>query len=219
MPSELEIFADQVRSVASASKAVLVDGFPANATAAIHVTLDSDEMLRLVGIVRPRLLYVHEEWFDCDAAIEDCLKNLGVETGDDIDISPLSVLKRHSKAYNGKLCVAYIGFVTDSVLHLCLEESEWYTEFQIEVEDLSERLKAVLAENRNKSNLQVALEVKKKAKILVKNPAFNFNRAGREKRTYLAEELFPDSDWREISQIVDEATNIDFLNKARLSGS
>jgi hypothetical protein len=219
MPSEIEIFANDVKSAGSAAHVAFVDGFPSNATAAIHVTLDPGEILRLIAIIKPRLLYVHQEWFDYDAAVEECLTDLGLETGDDLDISPLSALKRYGKAYNGKLCLVYVGFVVENVLHLCLEESDWYSAFQDDVEELSERLKAVLVENRKKLNLKLALEVKRKAEILAKDPAFNFNRAGREKRTYLAEELFPDSDWSEISQIVDEATNIDFLNKARSTDS
>lgn len=215
MPSEIEIFANNIKAAGFASQTVVVDGFPSNATATIHVTLDSEEILRLIAIIKPALLYVHQQWFDCDAAIEEYLAELGAATGDDLDISPLSSLKRYGKTYNGKLCLVYVGFVASNVLHLCLEESEWYTDFQSEVEDLSERLKAVLVENRKKSNFKSALGVKRKAETLANDPAFNFNRAGREKRTYLAEKLFPDSDWNEISLIVDEATNIDFFNKAR----
>lgn len=219
MPSEIESFADQVNAAASASRAVVVDGFPTNPSAAINVPLDSEEMLRLIVIIKPGLLYVHQERFDYDTAIEDCFADLGSESNDNLDISPLSSLKRYAKAYNGKLCLVYVAFAAGSVLHLCLEESEWYADFQMEVEELSARLKSVVAENRKKSDLKFALEVNKKAEILANDPAFNYNRAGREKRTYLAEKLFPDCDWSEISQIVEEATNIDFLNKARSSDS
>lgn len=219
MLSEIENFAEKIRAAASAPQTILVDGCLENASAAINVELDSEIMLRLVAIIKPGLLYFHQEWFDYDAAIEDYLADLGAESNDNVDISPLSALKRYDKAYHRKLCLVYVGFVANSVLHFCLEKSEWYTDFQTDVEDLSAKLKTVLIENRKKSNLKLALEVKSKAEILANDPAFNYNRAGREKRTYLAEKLFPDSDWSEISQIVDEATNIDFLNKARLPDS
>lgn len=217
MPSEIDNFANAVRAATSAANTVVVDGFPADATAAIRVTLDTDETVRLIQVTKPRLLYFHEDRFDYDSETDECLADLGIETSDDIDISPLSALKRYRKSFNGQLCLVYVGFVADGVLHLCFEEAEWYVEFQQEIRELSERLSVVLAENRKNSDLQSALEAKRKARILADDPAFNYNRPSREKRTYLAQEMFPECDYREITLIVDEATNIDYLNKARSS--
>jgi hypothetical protein len=219
MPSEMDIFASGVKAAGSAVQAVVVDGFPADAGAAIRVTLDSDQIVRLIGVTKPRLLYLHEGWFDCESEIDDCLADLGIETGDDIDISPLSALKRNGKSYNGQLCIVYAAFVADGVLHLCFEEAEWYVEFQQKITDLSERQRVILAENRKNSNMQSALEIKRKASILAASPEFNFNRPSREKRAYLARDMFPESDEWEIERLVDEATNTDFLNKARASES
>ena len=134
-----------------------------------------------------------------------------------LDISPLSGLRRYGKMYDGSLCLVYAAFVADGILHLCFEETKWYEEFQSESSAMLDRLKSVLAENQQKTHLQATIEITKKAHILAKDDAFNYNRAGREKRTYLAEKLFPDCDPNEIYRIVDEATNIDYLAKARSS--
>lgn len=219
MLSEIDMFSRNVREAASAANTAIVDGFPSDAVTAVRVVIDSDEVVRLIGIVKPRLLYFHEDWFDYESVAAECLSDIGFEPGNGVDISPLSALKRYEKSYNGQLSLVYVGFVADGVLHLCFEEAEWYVEFQQEMKELSERLAAVVTENRKNSDMKSALEMKRKARLLAESPAFNFNRPSKEKRTYLAQEMFPECDVWEISSIVDEATNIDFLNKARSSES
>ena len=98
-----------------------------------------------------------------------------------------------------------------------MEEEEWYGSFKASAQEVAARLKTVLAENRDRSGVESALETTRRARILASDPAFNFNRAGREKRTYLAEKLFPECDHSEIYRIVDEATNIDWIKQQRSS--
>jgi hypothetical protein len=215
MKSDTAIFAEQILAAASTARTVVVDGFPQDGTAFARVMLDTDEMLRLVSVVKPRLLYLHQQWFDCAEEIADYSEGLEAGGDDEIDISPLSRLKKSNKIYDGELCLVYVGFAIDSVLHLTLEEAEWYSDFQSEVIEQVDRLKLVQFENRKNSNLKAALEIEAKAAVLANDPAFNFNRPSREKRTYLAEKIFPECKATEIYQIVDKATNINWLSQQR----
>jgi hypothetical protein len=219
MLSEIDEFAANVRTAVASGHTIIVDGFPFEAAAAIRVNLGSDEMLRLISVIKPKLLYIHESWFDCTSIMEDLLNDLGAADGDNVDISPLSALKRYGKEHDGQLCLVYLAFVFDDVLHLCLEEAEWYDAFQTDAADNMERLKSVLSDNRKNSDMQSALEVKRKATILANDPAFNHNRPSKEKRAYLAQQLFPECEDWEIWRIVEQATNIDYLVKARSSDS
>jgi hypothetical protein len=217
--SEIEQFAKQIRSVASMAQAIVADGFPMDGASLAQVQLDVEEMLRLVSVLKPQLLYLQEQWFDAASEIADCSEGLEVDGADEIDISPLSILRKRNKIYDGSLCLVCVGFVVNSVLHFTVDEPEWYTEFQTDLEQQVERLKVIQLENLKNSNLNSALEIKRKASVLAKHPAFNFNRPSRDKRTYLAEEIFPECNYAEISQIVDEATHIDWRNQGRLFNS
>lgn len=218
MKSETVMFAEQVRAAVSATHTVIVDGFPQDGNAALRVMLRPEEMLRLLAVVKPRLVYFHEQWFDSAEEIADYSEGLEAQRDDGIDISPLSGLKKLNKIYDGELCLVYVGFVIDSILHLTIDEAEWYAEFQTDAVEQVERLKIVQFENRKNSNLNSALEIDRKATVLANDPAFNFNRPSKEKRSYLAEKIFPECDPSEIWQIVEKATNINWLNQTRLDG-
>ena len=211
--SEIAAFAANVRAVASSASATVVDGFPNNVTSLVSVQLEADEMLRVLTIVRPRLLYLHEQWFDFEDEVRDISEGVSEEENDKVDISPLSALNIYRKIHDGELCLTYVAFVADFVLHLCLEEADWFMSFQSDASELTEKLNIVLSENRKNADIKSVLDIKKKAAELAANPAFNLNRAGREKRTYLAENLFPECDGIAIMRIVDEATNINWLNQ------
>jgi hypothetical protein len=146
--SETEKFAASIRETASVAQCVVVEGFPSSGSNFVSVTLDISEMLRLLSVVKPRLIYLYEDWFDCASSMTDLSDELVGGDSADLDISPLSALKRYGKAYDGALCLVYVGFMSDSVLHLSFQEAEWYEDFQEEASELVERLKAVILENR-----------------------------------------------------------------------
>ena len=209
--SETEIFAQAVRTTASDIGMIIVDGFPIDGTAAVRVSLESSEILRLFSALKPRVMYLHEEWFDYDSQIADLTENLAHTASENFDISPLSALKKSFKRHDGKLCLVWVAAVIESVLHVCFEEAEWYESFQSTTEEVTLRLKEVLSENRKNADVQNVAERKRLAEILVNDAAFNFNRPSAEKRRFLAKQLFPDCGDNEIHWIVEEATSINWL--------
>lgn len=211
--SEVARFAADVRAFENSTGITVVDAFPANGAGFTCVQLKADEMLRILAVARPRFVYLHEQWFDFKQELSDISVDLNTHDGDRVDISPLSALNSYGKRHDGELCLAYVAFVADSLLHLCFVEAEWFTSFQVEASELVDRLKIVSRENQKNADFKVALDIKAKAATLADHAAFNLNRAGREKRIYLAEQLFPECDYSTISRIVDEATNIDWLKK------
>jgi hypothetical protein len=211
---EIEQFAKQIRAATSTAHTIIVDGFPLDGASLAQVEVDADEMLRLLSVLKPRLLYVNEQWFDSAAEIAEQTAALVAGGIGETDISPLSSFTKSYKNYDSNLCLVSVGFVMDSVLHLTFAVSEWYSEFQRDIVGQVERLKQVQDDNLKNSNLKLAAEIENKARELANDPAFNF-KPSRDKRWHLAEQKFPTCNHSEIYQIVDKAINLDWLDQAR----
>ena len=214
MQSDTELFADAVLSTVAASGTIVVDAMPQVGAETLRVAVSCSEMLALLAKVRPRIIYLYQQYFDIESEIEEISENLRSESSDDYDVSPISALKKSAKIHDGSLCIVYSAFCADSVLHYCFEKEEWYESFEFQSEEVADRLGTVLSENKFNSTLASSREISQKATVLEKDSAFNF-KPSREKRIFLAEKLFPECDSSEIYRIVDEAINIGWLNQAR----
>jgi hypothetical protein len=190
-----------------------------------RVQLSLDAFLELLKSCKPRVLYAFGNTFSArDTLIDELL----TESDDDVEeeadmegtdsekqlladprVKPLLEEFAH---YDGQMESFLVTFVVDGVLHSVFEQETWAANFENGVQ----ALEALFDAERNRV-LECEFEsdraeLRQHAERLCAHPKFNEGRPSREKREYLARSLFKDLDGREISWIVDEATNMQWLN-------
>lgn len=209
----LEAFGQKLREVATLAGSVLLAGIPTNRTDPLLVVLDGEEMLRVITAVKPQLVYILEHPFDSDLELEEALDEFQDHEGQQ---SPQDFedLRKEGVRFNGKVCAVNVAFFTSGVLHLCHEQTDWYSALTGRYEERIATIRAGTDGAELERNRQRDAKLSEKAAQLAAHEAFNFNRAGLEKRRYLAGQLFPDCGDQELYRIVEEATNIDWFNSS-----
>jgi len=177
------------------------------------VSLGLDEFLSLLSQCRPRIVYHHANEFDAE---ENLLIELNVEEEEDGTelLSKNSQFKALIKKWtkkNGQVSSFIASFVMDGVLHVVWEQPTWIDEFEAEAKELDSSLtegRRHVADQKKKADRARFGDA---ARELCKHPRFNAGRWSFEKREYLAKTLFPNVDDHEIRIIVEEATNMGWI--------
>jgi hypothetical protein len=189
-----------------------------------RVTLSLDAFLALLKSCKPRVIYAFANRFNArEGLIDELLPEPNVDDeeadldGTDAEKALLANPKvapliREFKCYDGKVESFLATFVVDGVLHSVFEQEDWALAFENGVSELKTLLRA---ERRNSEDAEYEAQraqMHEHAKTLCAHPKFADGRPSKEKREYLAQSLFPQLDERVLSLIVDEATNMLWLN-------
>lgn len=197
-----QIVAD-VRSAASDCGAMIVDAIVSLGSIAIPVAeVTIPEFPRLIGHVKPKLVYLSTTSFEAREQIIDAL-----ETDDETALSHGSTKKLISawRSRNGETCRIVLALMSDAVVHVLVQEAEWFSEFEAAAEALSEEMDALLQEIDHKGRIAERNKLSSYVKQLIADPRFSASKVGVAKRTVLAEALFPDLEQTVIRSIVEQA--------------
>jgi hypothetical protein len=207
-------FIKRARAGAEAAQSCVVQGWPEGDRNVLKVVLDPDEVLRVIEVSRPKLIYLAEAIFDAEEEAAGAYEALGV----DVELEPgiadrfADLIRRTEKA-NGKPTMVMVGFVSDGVLHVGQVMEEWYEGIEGEFDEKVAEIRGELSADEAIRDTAVSRLIRKHARELAAHPAFNMGRPSFEKRLFLAGELFPDQDDRSLSQITIDAQNIDWAAK------
>jgi hypothetical protein len=215
MPNQaLPDLTNQIREAAENVGCISVEGLLVSGDRAPLpiCALDPEPFIDLIRRVRPTIVYLHAENFDAE---EDLLGELDLDDSDQEAAASHRRVKACLKKWsvkNGQLSKLSAHFIKDGAHHLMLVSADWYESFEDEVAEVEEALEedSVARAIEFKRAAQVAL--REYANKLMNHPKFNGPvRVSHEKRTFLAGELFPDLDPSTLRDIVDLATNLDWL--------
>lgn len=176
-----------------------------------QVQLPLEEFISVFRHCRPRMLYVVADQFEARAAL---VAYLEIDEEDEEEFfgrpEARAMIKRVVHR-DGELASLLASFVFDGVLHSVFEQTKWLDEFESRADELD----TLLANEGHQQEEHVikitAAKISEQAKALCAHVKFNDGRPSKEKRIYLARFLFPDLDRRELHDLVEEATNMDWL--------
>lgn len=223
MPSPTELPFDQlpgaVRAAATAIGAYLVETFPNTngLRSAIIADIAPDDALKLMATIKPRIIYLSEMRFsaedDIEGAISEC-RGLADEDEQSLRSDKrLISLQKHWQRHDGQLNVVLVAFMADGILHSTGSTSDWLDEFRDALRSLVADLQQEAEDREFDLHNTDTEEVREKAKVLAAHPSFSAGRTSLEKRTFLAEQLFPDLSPSALQRIAKRAENLEWLEK------
>lgn len=207
-------FTDAARASITKAQSCLVDGWPLGGRDGLRVVLDPEEMLRVIETARPSLVYIDESTFDAEDEAGAAHAALGMDEETDAEVVATfaEVIRRSAKS-NGDPTRSLVGFVCEGVLHIAQVTAPWYDALEDEVEGKVAELLAERSAGDAIRDTEDARKIRRLARELANNPAFNLGRPSFEKRLFLAGELFPGHDDQTLSRITTDAQNIDWAAK------
>ena len=208
-------FAAAVRGAAEAAQACLVEGVPeqVDRLSVPMIRLGQEDAARLLGIARPKAVYMIEVPFDPEEAINDAAESLA-ELG--VEKLPASLKAAHRRVADraGEICTTLAAFMVDGVLHTAVASADWHDAFDEAVDEMLDAARAD-AETQGQAGAKAAnAEIAAKAAILAAHPSFNFSRVSFDKRLTLAEALFKDCDDQELREVTRVAENLFWLEQS-----
>jgi hypothetical protein len=218
LTQELEArFAKLGQTAKDSGSFVVAATLPAEEDDKYQVQLELDVFMSLLSACRPRVLYVHRYGFEARASLAPWFQLDDEEEGTEREDDPPSIAELLGQVarYEGELCSFMASFFVDGVRHTAYEGTGWLNKFQ---DDAREAVEALNEERQREDDAESELDAAKTreyATTLSEHPKFNEGRVSREKREYLAQSLFPDLDDMEISGVVDEATNMNWLKTGK----
>ncbi len=185
----------------------------------LKVGLAPADFVDAMGSLKPRMMYYDEEKFDADAAALYALTSDDDE--DETDDLPESLTgdKRYRdfiakwKKRNGTLSEFTALFLVDGVLHICRGVESWVEDFQNELNAIAVDVARAEEEQEREETFAEADQRKQRAKKLADHKLFDAPKSSHAKRCFLAEQLFPDVEREEISEIVELAENMAWYAK------
>jgi hypothetical protein len=204
-----------VRGAAEAAQACLVEGVPeqVDRLSVPMIRLGQEDAARLLGIARPKAVYMIEVPFDPEEAINDAAESLA-ELG--VEKLPASLKAAHRRVADraGEICTTLAAFMVDGVLHTAVASADWHDAFDEAVDETLDAARAD-AETQGQACAKAAnAEIAAKAAILAAHPSFNFSRVSFDKRLTLAEALFKDCDDQELREVTRVAENLFWLEQS-----
>ncbi len=204
-----------VRGAAEAAQACLVEGVPeqVDRLSVPMIRLGQEDAARLLGIARPKAVYMIEVPFDPEEAINDAAESLA-ELG--VEKLPASLKAAHRRVADraGEICTTLAAFMVDGVLHTAVASADWHDAFDEAVDETLDAARAD-AETQGQAGAKAAnAEIAAKAAILAAHPSFNFSRVSFDKRLTLAEALFKDCDDQELREVTRVAENLFWLEQS-----
>jgi hypothetical protein len=102
----------------------------------------------------------------------------------------------------------HVMFFANGVFHEAKLMEQWFVDFEDERDELLERYKAIYVEANDAVEVRLDKETEKMAKQLAEHPLFTSKGATKEKREYLAQQLFPEQRYGLYSRLVSRASSI-----------
>jgi hypothetical protein len=162
----------------------------------------SSEFPRLIAHVKPKLVYVSTTTFDAREQIMDAL---GTDDETSLDHGSSKKLISAWRSRNGETCRIVLALMCDVVLHVLVQDAEWFADFEAAAEALSAELDTLQQEIDQKGRIAERNKLSSYVKQLIADPRFSAAKVGVAKRTVLAEALFPDLEQNVIRSIVEQA--------------
>ncbi|CAJ0822628.1 hypothetical protein LMG19087_04911 [Ralstonia wenshanensis] len=204
----------RVQIVAAAEKGntLVVPSAVEIGAAAYTVSLDFQAFVNLLAHSKPTAIYLLAVKFDPQ---EDLESWWDIDEGDEDD----QALMRDAKVkqfirkmgHAGEIGSLMASFIVDGVLHTLYADAEWYAELAKQAEELKSQVYVARERKEDDEDKKMMALVREHAKILSEHPKFTEGRPSKEKRTYLAESLFPGLETYLIYRVVDEASNMVWL--------
>ncbi|WP_244786024.1 hypothetical protein [Cupriavidus pauculus] len=181
-------------------------------TAAYTVSLDFEAFLKLLVHSKPTAMYLLAVTFDPQEDLESWW-DIDEDDEDDKALMRDAKVKRfiHNMGHAGEIGSLMASFIVDGVLHTLYADAEWYTEIEKQAEELKSQLYVARERREDEEDKKMKALVREHAKTLCEHPKFAEGRPSKEKRTYLAESLFPSLETYLIYRVVDEASNMAWL--------
>lgn len=211
-------FDRRLRAAVETIGAHLVAALPAIASNSgpPQVTLAPKEFCDLIAALKPKVIYREDGQFDAEEEARDRL-SIELDGSDDTGIadhpSLVGLLRTWSKRH-GKTSLQVACFLAEGVIHTCAVKEDWYENFEAALEEVYLDMASILEASRQMERREVDPAIHERAVRLAEHAAFNAPKASKEKRTYLAETLFPDLAPNVLWRVVDRATSIAWLRDA-----
>jgi hypothetical protein len=154
----------------------------------------------LIRHIKPKVIYLFVTTFDAAEELEASL-----EDEDALKMPRAKKLIADWRSRNGETSRMVVSAMCDGILHGILEEADWLSDFEEQVETLAAELEEMAEENERKMQAESQKKLSAKVKKLMADARFNGPKVGVAKRTTLAESLFPDLDRDTIRAIVELA--------------
>lgn len=182
------------------------------AATAYTVSLDFQSFVKLLAHSKPTALYLLAVVFDPQGDLESWWE---IDEDDEDD----KALMRNAKVkqfickmgHAGEIGSLMASFIVDGVLHTFYDDAEWYTELEKQAEELKSQVDVARERKEDEEDKEEKAVIREHAKTLCEHPKFTEGRPSKEKRTYLAESLFPDLETYLIYRVVNEASNMAWL--------
>lgn len=210
-----EDLASAVRGAAEAAQACLVEGFPEQIDRASVplIRLEQEDAVRLIGVARPKAVYMVEVAFDPEEGINDAAESLA---GMGVEKLPASLKAAHRRVADraGEICTTLAAFMVDGVMHTAIASADWHDAFDEAVDETVDTARAEAETHGRAEAKSASAEISAKAAILAAHPSFNFSRVSFEKRLTLAEALFPECEEDELREVTRVAENLFWLEQS-----
>ena len=211
---DLERTVTGVRTAAKECSALIIEATLVIETSAVPVVaIAASEFPGVIKHLRPRLIYLFVSPFD---AGDEALAALDVEDEEEsyLESAPIKKLISKWRHRHGQICRVSLGLMGDGVLHVSVEEADWFAEFEDETRTLTEAVEQAREEQEQKLRTEERKRLLPMIKQLMADSRFSGPKVGVAKRTALAESLFPDLDRDVIREIVDKAESEHWLATA-----
>jgi len=205
---------------ATAVGAYLVETFLQldRARSVIVADIASDEALKLIAKIEPRIIYLSEVRFTAGDKIEGALDELSKRI-DDEEVQSfrsderLISLENRWRRYDGQLIAVFLAFMADGILHASVTTADWSDEFDGALERIVADLRQEAEDEEFNLDNTDSEEICEKAEVLAAHKSFCTGRTSFDKRVFLAENLFPNLEPSTLHRITKRAENLDWLTK------
>jgi hypothetical protein len=216
LPAELEKLSSEVTEAVKGVGGKVIDAVVSiDRVTGPVVSLDGLEFPALINHAKPRIVYVLIARFDARTEVMDALSDLdndddnAPEKQDFLSHAAAKKLIAAWRHRDGDVASLTIALMSDGVLHVGQESSDWFDEFEAILESIVDGIREEIYRVRQETERLVAEEERRKTssyvKILMEDPRFTIGRPSAAKRTLLAQRLFGDLDSKTIRAVVSQA--------------
>lgn len=210
----LDLHAEGIRAAAEECGARIIPALPSVSNSSIAVPVDAAEFVELVRHIRPRLIYLVATPFDAE---EEAFTEIGLDDQDDDWIheqKALIALVKRWRRRDGETCRLGFGLMYDGVFHGIVEDADWLSDFEEEIEAVKESVERDRQERLAKEESERKKKLATKVRTLIADSRFTAPKVGVAKRTALARVLFPDLSHEDVRMIVEQAEEEHWLATA-----
>lgn len=185
---------------------------------ALKAILSQSDFLAAISALKPKLIYLTEKPFDFEERLRSALiEEFEIDDPESVDLDPI-VEKKECRSLQKKWATRkneiyeYVAFFQgDGVLHIATATAEWDTDFVSDFSGIAESLREQVQTEGDADNLREASAIRDMAKALIEHPKYKAPKATKDRKQFLAEELFPDLDEETLSDVLLLAENLDWF--------